>query len=135
MRSLRSFRMFLRHSHALIKSDYNQTQYLSNYCRPISTQTSSQVNSIPSQTHSTVDPEELSKFSSQAADWWHPNGSASALHRLNPVRVAYIRSAIEKHCSSSRHESAPNTFRRPLTGFEVLDVGCGGKQLDRSRYV
>lgn len=83
-------------------------------------------------THSTVDPYEVSKFSAQAADWWHPNGSAAPLHRLNPVRMAYIRSVIEKHCNSAvlghQSDASRQLQFRPLNGVSALDVGCGGKQ-------
>lgn len=129
MRSPACLRLISRPTLTLAASEYVHVRSLSNRIRLNSTQTPSQTSDrAPLQTSSTVDPAELSKFSAQAADWWHPNGSAAALHRLNPVRVAYIRSAIEKHCSSSHHRTAPDTLPKPLTGFEVLDVGCGGKR-------
>jgi 2-polyprenyl-6-hydroxyphenyl methylase/3-demethylubiquinone-9 3-methyltransferase len=42
------------------------------------------------------------------------------LHRLNPVRLAYIRDQIDHHWS------VDETDRRPLKGKRAADVGCGG---------
>ena len=38
-------------------------------------------------------PEEAEHFGRMAADWWDPDGS-SAMLKLNPVRLAYIRDRI-----------------------------------------
>jgi 2-polyprenyl-6-hydroxyphenyl methylase/3-demethylubiquinone-9 3-methyltransferase len=54
-----------------------------------------------------------------AGDWWDPNGSSAMLHRLNPVRLAYIRDMIDQHWSMDE------CSRRPLEGKAALDVGCG----------
>lgn len=78
---------------------------------------------------STVDPSEIAKFSAQADKWWNPEGSAAPLHRLNPVRIAYIRSAIEKNVLRNRvliEEKAVEGPVQPLAGIELIDVGCGG---------
>jgi 2-polyprenyl-6-hydroxyphenyl methylase/3-demethylubiquinone-9 3-methyltransferase len=68
---------------------------------------------------STIKPEEAAHFGALAADWWDPKGSSAMLHRLNPVRLAYIRDAIDLHfhCDSS--------LLKPLAGKRALDVGCG----------
>ncbi|MEH6661988.1 MAG: bifunctional 2-polyprenyl-6-hydroxyphenol methylase/3-demethylubiquinol 3-O-methyltransferase UbiG [Parasphingorhabdus sp.] len=68
---------------------------------------------------STIKPEEAAHFGALAADWWDPKGSSAMLHRLNPVRLGYIRDAIDLHfhCDSS--------FLKPLSGKSALDVGCG----------
>ncbi|WP_417729692.1 bifunctional 2-polyprenyl-6-hydroxyphenol methylase/3-demethylubiquinol 3-O-methyltransferase UbiG [Roseovarius sp.] len=68
---------------------------------------------------STINPGEAAHFGALAADWWDPKGSSAMLHRLNPVRLAYMRDAIDLHfhCDSSR--------LRPLAGKRALDVGCG----------
>jgi 2-polyprenyl-6-hydroxyphenyl methylase/3-demethylubiquinone-9 3-methyltransferase len=67
---------------------------------------------------STLDPAEIEKFSALAAQWWNPKGPFSALHRLNPVRLQFIRDL------ALRHFATPP--RRPLDGLDVLDLGCGG---------
>ena len=68
---------------------------------------------------STIDPREAAHFGAMAADWWDPSGSSAMLHKLNPVRLRYIRSAIDGHWLGEE-----SSFR-PLTGKRALDVGCG----------
>lgn len=75
---------------------------------------------------STVDPDEVAKFAKQAEKWWHPDASAAPLHRMNPTRVSFIRSAIEKNVTM---EPSKDHTGKPLSGIDVVDVGCGGKQL------
>lgn len=67
----------------------------------------------------TVDPREAEHFGRLAADWWDPNGSSAMLHRLNPVRLRYIRDRIDRHWQTDEHD------RRPLAGKRAADVGCG----------
>lgn len=62
---------------------------------------------------------EAEHFGRMAADWWDPRGSSAMLHRLNPVRLRYIRDAAD------RHWGAPTTGFTPLAGRTALDVGCG----------
>lgn len=69
-------------------------------------------------TRVTLDPGEVEKFSALAARWWDPNGPFAALHRMNPVRLAYIRDQARDHFGPR----AP----LPLHGLDVLDLGCGG---------
>lgn len=77
----------------------------------------------PSDTNSlarpTIRPAEAAHFGSLARDWWDPKGSSAMLHRLNPVRLAFIRAAIDRHWRSD-----PDSVR-PLAGKTALDVGCG----------
>lgn len=67
----------------------------------------------------TIRPEEAAHFGKLAADWWDPKGSSAMLHRLNPVRLGFIRSAIDAHWSGDSRSV------RPLAGKRALDVGCG----------
>lgn len=76
---------------------------------------------------STVDPAEVAKFASEAAKWWHPDGSAAPLHRMNPTRIAYIRSVIERSGVNQRMAEALPHTSKPLAGIDLVDVGCGGK--------
>ena len=69
---------------------------------------------------SSVDPREVARFDRMARDWWDPQGPMRALHRLNPVRLAYIRDT-----ACTRFGRDP-TSPRPLDGLTILDVGCGG---------
>ena len=67
----------------------------------------------------TIRPGEAAHFAALARDWWDPKGSSAMLHRLNPVRLGFIREAIDLHWGGDV-ESA-----RPLAGKTALDVGCG----------
>jgi 2-polyprenyl-6-hydroxyphenyl methylase/3-demethylubiquinone-9 3-methyltransferase len=61
-----------------------------------------------------VDPAEIGKFSALAQSWWDPQGPSKPLHDLNPLRLQYLRGALD------------------LAGIQVLDVGCGGGILSES---
>ena len=69
---------------------------------------------------STTDASELAKFAALEHDWWDATGPMAPLHKLNPVRVAYIR---DRACAHFRRDAA---VAQPLAGLAVLDVGCGG---------
>ena len=68
---------------------------------------------------SSIDSAEIERFSRMAATWWDPKGPMSALHKFNPVRLAYIR------------DQAAAVFDRDpkkldcLKGLRILDIGCG----------
>jgi 2-polyprenyl-6-hydroxyphenyl methylase/3-demethylubiquinone-9 3-methyltransferase len=68
---------------------------------------------------SSIVAEEVRQFAAQAGDWWDPNGSEAMLHKLNPVRLKYIRDQIDQHWQCDE------CSRRPLDGRTALDVGCG----------
>ncbi|QIK96674.1 bifunctional 2-polyprenyl-6-hydroxyphenol methylase/3-demethylubiquinol 3-O-methyltransferase UbiG [Sphingomonas sp. HDW15A] len=63
--------------------------------------------------------EEAAHFGAMASDWWDPDGKSAMLHKLNPVRLEYIRDRIDQHWQVDEHGF------RPLTGKNALDVGCG----------
>lgn len=67
----------------------------------------------------TINPEEARHFGTMAADWWNPRGTSAMLHKLNPVRLGYIRAAVDAHWGTD-----PRGLR-PLAGRRALDVGCG----------
>src|SRR3546814_16782763 len=48
-------------------------------------------------TAATINPDEAAHFGRLAADWWNPSGESAMLHRLNPVRLAYVRERIDSH--------------------------------------
>jgi 2-polyprenyl-6-hydroxyphenyl methylase/3-demethylubiquinone-9 3-methyltransferase len=70
-------------------------------------------------TSSTIDSREAEHFGRMAADWWDPKGSSAMLHKLNPVRLAYIRDRADQHWSFDE------CSLRPLEGKKAADVGCG----------
>lgn len=67
----------------------------------------------------TIRPDEAAHFGQLAADWWDPKGQSAMLHRLNPVRLGFVRQAIDAHFGSD-----PRGLK-PLAGKTALDVGCG----------
>jgi 2-polyprenyl-6-hydroxyphenyl methylase / 3-demethylubiquinone-9 3-methyltransferase len=69
---------------------------------------------------STVDADELARFSAFAADWWNPSGPMAMLHRFNPVRLGYVRDLACGHFGGNpKHVGC-------LAGLRLLDIGCGG---------
>ncbi|MET4802076.1 bifunctional 2-polyprenyl-6-hydroxyphenol methylase/3-demethylubiquinol 3-O-methyltransferase UbiG [Bradyrhizobium sp. LB11.1] len=71
------------------------------------------------QAASTVDAAEIAKFSKLSAEWWDPKGKMAPLHRINPLRLGYIRdSACRKFERNVRSLNC-------LGGLRVLDIGCG----------
>jgi 2-polyprenyl-6-hydroxyphenyl methylase/3-demethylubiquinone-9 3-methyltransferase len=68
----------------------------------------------------TVDPAEISRFEAIAAEWWDPEGKFRPLHRLNPVRLAWMRERL------ARHFGRGADTLKPLAGLSLLDIGCGG---------
>ncbi len=67
-----------------------------------------------------VDPAEIAKFTAMAEAWWDPQGKFRPLHRLNPVRLAYIRDS----CAARFKRDAKGP--RSLAGLSLVDIGCGG---------
>ncbi|MGL4242786.1 MAG: bifunctional 2-polyprenyl-6-hydroxyphenol methylase/3-demethylubiquinol 3-O-methyltransferase UbiG [Beijerinckiaceae bacterium] len=67
-----------------------------------------------------VDDREVEKFDRLAAEWWDAKGPMKPLHRLNPVRLGYIRDlAAERFGRDIRGA-------QPFAGLTLLDIGCGG---------
>ncbi|KAI8899460.1 S-adenosyl-L-methionine-dependent methyltransferase [Globomyces pollinis-pini] len=73
-----------------------------------------------------VDEEEMKRFSITAKEWWNPNGPYAVLHRMNPVRINYIRKQLELPFIST------NTPALPFKDRRILDIGCGGGFLSQS---
>jgi 2-polyprenyl-6-hydroxyphenyl methylase/3-demethylubiquinone-9 3-methyltransferase len=69
--------------------------------------------------HASIVAKEAAHFGAMAQDWWDPRGSSAMLHRLNPVRLRYIREQADRH-----FDLDPSSFT-PLAGKTALDVGCG----------
>ena len=69
---------------------------------------------------SSVDPLEVEKFGQMAAEWWDPDGKLRPLHKINPVRLTFIRDNLAAHFG--RAVVTP----KPLAGLRVIDIGCGG---------
>ena len=67
----------------------------------------------------TINQEEIQKFSKLADEWWDVSGKFKPLHMFNPIRIDYI---LEK--TSSHFKRVDEKF--PLKGLKFLDIGCGG---------
>ncbi|MBC3811821.1 MULTISPECIES: bifunctional 2-polyprenyl-6-hydroxyphenol methylase/3-demethylubiquinol 3-O-methyltransferase UbiG [Undibacterium] len=61
-----------------------------------------------------ADPAEIQKFSDLAHRWWDPSSEFRPLHEINPLRLEWINQRV------------------PLSGKNVIDVGCGGGILAES---
>ena len=45
----------------------------------------------------TINQEEIQKFSKLADEWWDVNGKFKPLHMFNPIRIDYILNTVKKH--------------------------------------
>ena len=68
----------------------------------------------------TINKEEIQKFSKLADEWWDVNGKFKPLHMFNPIRIEYILEEIAKHFKLDRER------KLLLKNLEILDIGCGG---------
>jgi|TARA_B100001059_G_C17763147_1_gene544053 2-polyprenyl-6-hydroxyphenyl methylase / 3-demethylubiquinone-9 3-methyltransferase len=68
----------------------------------------------------TINKEEIQKFSKLADEWWDVKGKFKPLHMFNPIRIQYITEKIKKHFKLN--DSKTNF----LNGLKILDIGCGG---------
>ena len=67
----------------------------------------------------TINKEEIQKFSRLADEWWDVNGKFKPLHMFNPIRIEYITDNLKKHFKIKKD----NNY---LDGLNILDIGCGG---------
>ena len=68
----------------------------------------------------TINKEEIQKFSDLAEEWWDVKGKFKPLHMFNPIRIEYIIENIKRHFNISYKN---NNF---LKSLNILDIGCGG---------
>src|SRR3954470_8312550 len=74
---------------------------------------------VPAAISATVDAAEVARFSALAASWWDGEGPMRQLHRMNPIRLLWLKRQV---CSAfARDEKDPHA----LVGLRVLDIGCG----------
>ncbi len=69
---------------------------------------------------SSIDSQEIANFSKDSKDWWDESGPFAPLHRLNPVRISYIKARV---CAAFDRDTQA---LRPFEGLSILDIGCGG---------
>ena len=68
----------------------------------------------------TINKEEIQKFSRLADEWWDVNGKFKPLHMFNPIRIDYITDKIKNYFNLKKDKT---NF---LDGLSILDIGCGG---------
>ncbi len=78
------------------------------------------MNTHVNNTHINVDPEEITKFTNLANQWWNRHGAFATLHEINPLRLNWIEENVQAVLGSG------------LEGKKVIDVGCGGGILAES---
>tara|TARA_E500000331_G_scaffold326858_1_gene345304 strand:- start:486 stop:1205 length:720 start_codon:yes stop_codon:yes gene_type:complete len=66
----------------------------------------------------TINKEEIQKFSMLADEWWDVEGKFKPLHMFNPARIKYIVDICSKYFKVNE--------KTPLKNLKVLDIGCGG---------
>jgi len=76
----------------------------------------------PPSGRSTIDRAEIEKFAAMAEAWWDPAGKFRPLHRLNPVRIDFIRDRAAAHFGRAQG----GDDAAPLEGLTLLDIGSGG---------
>jgi 2-polyprenyl-6-hydroxyphenyl methylase/3-demethylubiquinone-9 3-methyltransferase len=69
---------------------------------------------------STVDPDEVERFSALAAEWWNPRGKMAPLHKFNQVRIGYVRDQADLRFGRDAKKLDS------MKGLSMLDIGCGG---------
>ncbi len=67
----------------------------------------------------TINQEEIQKFSKLADEWWDVSGKFKPLHMFNPIRIEYILDKTIEHFNIK-------DVKLPLKGLKILDIGCGG---------
>ena len=68
----------------------------------------------------TINKEEIQKFSKLANEWWDPNGKFKPLHMFNPIRIEYILEQARTHFNLNDKK------KLLLENLKILDIGCGG---------
>ena len=69
---------------------------------------------------STINKDEIDKFSKLADEWWDINGKFKPLHMFNPIRIEYILEITSKYFKIDKNK------KFPLKSLKILDIGCGG---------
>ena len=74
----------------------------------------------------TINKEEIQKFSDLAEEWWDVKGKFKPLHKFNPIRIKYIKESVIENFKLQNNE------KLPLNGINLLDIGCGGGVLSET---
>lgn len=113
--------VMLSTSHSLLKYDFPVV-----FFRPCRFATTYRSNNRPRpdrpKAQTTIDEEEISKFSALANLWWDETGEFEALHSMNSLRVPFIRDALKDKMVTNKDYNSI----MPLQGLKILDIGSGG---------
>jgi len=69
---------------------------------------------------STINKDEINKFSKIADEWWDINGKFKPLHMFNPIRIEHILDIALNFFRINKNKELP------LKNLKILDIGCGG---------
>jgi len=69
---------------------------------------------------STINKDEINKFSKIADEWWDINGKFKPLHMFNPIRIEHILDVALNYFKIDKNK------KLPLKSLKILDIGCGG---------
>ncbi|HZP21607.1 MAG TPA: bifunctional 2-polyprenyl-6-hydroxyphenol methylase/3-demethylubiquinol 3-O-methyltransferase UbiG [Bauldia sp.] len=67
-----------------------------------------------------IDAAEVARFAALAAEWWDPAGPFAPLHKLNPLRLGWIKEQAAARFGRDYRDP------KALAGLTALDIGCGG---------
>lgn len=104
--------------------------FTSNTAPFIHTSASARNSFAPTPNQSTVNHDEIAHFSRLSSLWWDERGEFALLHKMNPVRMQFIRDKLVE----MKYEDGHTEFDEDaiLEGLNILDVGCGGGLLSES---
>jgi polyprenyldihydroxybenzoate methyltransferase / 3-demethylubiquinol 3-O-methyltransferase len=103
---------------------------------PISAKRTLSTASSSSEPLSSVNESEIAFFSRLSSLWWDEAGEFAQLHKMNPIRVGFIREKLLEVAREEQGEAFAAEMENssvPLKGMDVLDVGCGGGLLSEVR--
>jgi 2-polyprenyl-6-hydroxyphenyl methylase/3-demethylubiquinone-9 3-methyltransferase len=69
---------------------------------------------------STINKDEINKFTKIADEWWDINGKFKPLHMFNPIRIEHILEIALNYFNIDKNKNLP------LKNLKILDIGCGG---------
>jgi polyprenyldihydroxybenzoate methyltransferase / 3-demethylubiquinol 3-O-methyltransferase len=81
----------------------------------------------------TVNASEIAHFSRLSSEWWDEQGEFGFLHKMNPVRMRFVREKLVEMKREAAGELTVQKERDILKGLDILDVGCGGGLLSEVR--